>query len=86
MLQGLLTGVLFLDLKKAFDTVDHKILSNKLQMYGIGVGELDWFKDYLSNRVQCTKVNNTLSSFFVSNMWYAPRFHHGATNVYIIHH
>ncbi len=63
MSQGLLTGVLFLDLKKAFDTVDHSILLRKLHMYGMGPGAVDWFEHYLTNRVQCTKINNKLSDF-----------------------
>ena len=42
--KGFATGVIFLDLKKAFDTVSHEILINKLASYGIKDNELDWFK------------------------------------------
>ena len=59
----MLTGVLFLDLKKAFDTVDHKILLQKLNMYGLDYHSLCWFENYLNGRTQCTKVNNTLSNY-----------------------
>ena len=46
-----------MDLKKAFDTVDHQILIQKLAHYGIRSSELIWFKSYLSNGSQFTRVN-----------------------------
>jgi hypothetical protein len=48
--KGLLTGVLFLDLKTVFDTVDHVILLANLEKYGIQGNSLEWFKSYLKGR------------------------------------
>jgi hypothetical protein len=53
----------FLDLAKAFDTVDHTILLNKLYNYGIRGNANKLFESYLSNRKQRVKVNNTYSNF-----------------------
>ena len=55
--------VLFLDLKKASDTVDHSILLKKLQLYGLDSHAVQWFKSYLSNRFQSTLVNGILSDY-----------------------
>ena len=60
---GYATGVIFLDLKKAFDTVNHDILIKKLKNYGIDNNELLWFESYLNNRSQVVNVNSTLSDF-----------------------
>ena len=43
---------IFIDLSKAFDTVNHNILLEKLTNYGIENSNLAWFKNYLSNRKQ----------------------------------
>ena len=52
---------IFLDLQKAFDCVDHKILLDKLHYYGIRGSLHSWFENYLSNRSQFTVVGNTAS-------------------------
>ena len=61
--KGLINGFLFLDLKKAFDTVDHKILISKLKKYGIRGTALHLFQCYLSERKQICKLQNTMSDF-----------------------
>ena len=58
---GEYTGVIFVDLQKAFDMVDHLILLSKLECMGVTGIELQWFKSYLSNRRIRTSVNNELS-------------------------
>jgi Reverse transcriptase (RNA-dependent DNA polymerase) len=52
---------IFLDLKKAFDTVQHEILLKKLAKFGISGNLLEWLKSYLSNRTQCVDINGSLS-------------------------
>ena len=59
---GLLTGAVFIDLKKAFDTIDHHILLNKLQIYGVCDRTLLWFSSYLQGRSQRVEVDKVLSS------------------------
>ena len=50
-----------MDLSKAFDTLDHSIMLNKLRHYGIRGVALEWFKNYLQNRVQYVSINNACS-------------------------
>ena len=61
--KGRSTCAVFLDLSKVFDTVDHKILLRKLMYYGIRGKQNSFFESYLTNRKQCTEVNNYSSNF-----------------------
>ena len=51
----------FLDFRKAYDTVNHSIILKKMHAYGIRGNILDWLKNYLINREQFTSINNTHS-------------------------
>ena len=59
---GKFTGVVFLDLKNTFETVDHRILLKKLSKYSINANALDWCNSYFSKRTQVVKVNCVRSS------------------------
>ena len=59
---GLLNGVVYIELKKAFDTIDHAILLRKLANYGLHLGSLRFFASYRGNRSQKCYVNGVLSS------------------------
>ena len=50
--QGMLTGAVFSDFRKAFDTVNHDLLLQKLSYMGVLDKKLAWFKDYLHDRTQ----------------------------------
>ena len=59
--QGQLNSIVFLDLAKAFDTVDHDILLSKLSNYGIKGTSLKWFESYLHDREQQSHINGSSS-------------------------
>ena len=60
--QGQLTGAVFIDLCKAFDTVDHTVLLDKLSNLGIVDKEHGWFTDYLSNHTQVVEFQGVTST------------------------
>ena len=59
--RGHTVGVLFIDFRKAFDCVDHIILTEKLKAVGLAGDMWNWINDYLSNRMQGTSVNKSRS-------------------------
>jgi exonuclease III len=58
---GQMVGVAFVDLRKAFDSVHHNMLINKLEMYGCSSGTLSWFQSYLGSRSQVVNVRGHYS-------------------------
>jgi len=60
--EGKLVGAVFLDLSRAFDTINHANLLNHLKSYGVSGSELEWFRDYLFGRTQVVDVDSVYSS------------------------
>ena len=60
--KGNITGMVLIDLQKAFDTVDHSITMHKLQALGADKATIEWFKSYLTGREQIVDVNGTHST------------------------
>ncbi len=56
------TGVVYLDLKKAFDTVNRSLLLRKLGAYGVDDRCVKWFRSYLTHRTQCTTIGEVSST------------------------
>lgn len=61
---GKLTCVLFVDLSKAFDTINHHVLLHKLLSFGKCNNTVNWFKSYMTNISQCVRWNGTQSDNF----------------------
>ena len=57
----MITGAVFIDLRKAFDTVDHTLLISKLRNLGFSNPVVDWFWSYLSSRSTVTSIKNSTS-------------------------
>ena len=60
--EGSEIGAVFFDLRKAFDSVPHKVLMEKLQQTGLNINILAWIGNYLTSRKQMVVVNGTSSS------------------------
>ena len=61
--KGGVVGAVFLDLSKAFDTVNHSVLISKLYNFNLSSNTLAWISSYLSNRRQCVKIKDACSSY-----------------------
>ena len=58
---GLMTGMILIDLQKAFDTIDHDILLQKMNFMGFSKTSIKWFRSYLTNRIFFVSVENSFS-------------------------
>ena len=70
--RGNVNTVVFLDIKKASDTIDHSVLLNKLEKYGICCEDLLFFKSYLTNRKQYCSIQNRKLTFQTRTYWCSP--------------
>ena len=61
--EDLSTGMILIDLQKAFDTIDHEILLQKLKAIKFSESTIKWFKSYLSERIFLVNIGNKLSDF-----------------------
>mgnify|MGYP001795459600 FL=1 len=59
---GLLTGMILIDLQKAFDTINHVILLQKMEIMGFSKKSIDWFESYLGNRTFLVSIEKSFSS------------------------
>ena len=59
--KGLLTGMILIDLQKAFDTIDHEILLKKMCYLGFSISTIGWFRSYLRNITFLVNVEESLS-------------------------
>uniref|UniRef100_A0A3Q3LKN7 Reverse transcriptase domain-containing protein n=1 Tax=Labrus bergylta TaxID=56723 RepID=A0A3Q3LKN7_9LABR len=60
--KGGVVGAVFLDLRKAFDTVNHSVLISKLSKFKLSVNVVNWIQSYLLGRSQCVRINDKMSS------------------------
>ena len=68
--EGKVTGLLFIDISKAFDSLNHKVLLRKLEHLGLSERSLRWFRSYLADRQQSVLINGELSEPIPSHLAY----------------
>jgi hypothetical protein len=86
MENSLQTDVLIGDFSKAFDKVNHNLLTHKLHYYWIQSKTNTWIHNFLSNRIQAVLLEGEASDYIPScNVWCAARFSSGTKSVPILH-
>ena len=59
--KGMHTGMILIDLQKAFDMLNHLILFEKMECFGFEISVIKWFESYLTNRTFFVSVDNVFS-------------------------
>ena len=57
----MVSGMILIDLQKAFDTIDHNILFKKMKFMGFADSTISWFRSYLTNRLFLVNIRDTWS-------------------------
>ena len=68
-----LTGLVFIDFRKAFDVIDHELLLKKLSIYGVCPSSVTWFKSHLSEKKQFITLGKVKSEQLTVQVRCAPR-------------
>ena len=76
---------IFLDFKKALNTVDHSILIKKLDKLGIRGLANKWFVSYLTNRKQYVYLDNTISDYNTVCLWYSSGVSAGSSFIFALY-
>ena len=71
------TIAVYVDFKKAFDTVNHQVLITKASALNLDLSVLNWLTNYLNNRKQLTLIKKLKIRQTISPMWRSPREHNG---------
>ena len=82
---GLYGCGIIIDLRKAFDTVNHEILLMQLQHYGIRNNLFSWFKSYLTDRKRYVSFNGQKFGNAGNKLWCPSRFCPGTTTLFTIY-
>ena len=82
---GLLTGAIYTDLKKAFDTIDHNLRLAKLRRYGIDSQSLKWIDSYLKDGHERVEIDGVLSSPAIIQSMCTTRIYNGPVIIYLVY-
>ena len=83
--KDLFAGKILIDLKKAFDTIDHQILLKKMKNLGFSKNTITWFKSYLCERKFKISINTSYSSPCQHIMWRSSRIYFRSILVTTLH-